>query len=193
MKHHGKRLDYVLYRAPKSLSYLSPSPSLQCTSCEVVLHDNATDCKHSFSDHFGVEATFSVQANLMNEEGANSAQPATMEGVHSPSIEAALKAIMSYYPLAKKRASSYMSLFYLCIIVILGTIIGSAFLPKSSFDPIFVIIVAAVSWLATTSFYMGFIFGRWETRALMTVIDEMELIQERERRQSRNSTSSGSH
>ena len=68
----GKRLDYILYRQPVRSS--SRTPVLVPTQSDVVFTDHVPEKNYSYSDHFGLEATFSIHL----PEG----QPG---GVHNPS------------------------------------------------------------------------------------------------------------
>lgn len=58
----GKRLDYVLFRAPATGTHRvdGPAPALTCTQCAVVFTETVPRRTFSYSDHFGLEATFSI-------------------------------------------------------------------------------------------------------------------------------------
>ena len=66
----------------------------------------------------------------------------------------------------------------MCIAGLIALCIGSAWLPHSWIGPIFILVVILLSWLGTTMLYSGFIYGNWERRALMNVIEELELIRQ---------------
>jgi sphingomyelin phosphodiesterase 2 len=68
-----------------------------------------------------------------------------------------------------------LTIFGLCIPLLLALIIGSAWLPRSWNNSVFVLFTIFISWLATTMFYEGFLYGRWELNALMNVIEELEI------------------
>lgn len=57
----GKRLDYILYRPPIHSLLSSKTPVLEPTQSEVVFTEHVPGKSHSYSDHFGVEATFSIR------------------------------------------------------------------------------------------------------------------------------------
>jgi len=40
-----------------------------------------------------------------------------------------------------------------------------------------VLFTVFVAWLATTMFYEGFLYGRWELNALMSIIEELDIYQ----------------
>jgi sphingomyelin phosphodiesterase 2 len=54
--------------------------------------------------------------------------------------------------------------------------VGSAWVPNAWANPAVVFIVVGLSWLATTTLYVGFIYGNWELNALKNVVEELELI-----------------
>jgi len=65
--------------------------------------------------------------------------------------------------------------FALGILLLLGLIIGSAWVPLSWVNPIFVLFTIFIAWLTTTMLYEGFIFGHWERRALQSVLEELDI------------------
>ena len=56
----GKRLDYILYRPPIHSLLSSKTPVLEPTQSDVVFTEHVPGKSHSYSDHFGLEATFSI-------------------------------------------------------------------------------------------------------------------------------------
>jgi hypothetical protein len=57
----GKRLDYVLFRAPApSAAQGGARPALRATECRVVLTEHVPGAAFSHSDHFGLAATFAI-------------------------------------------------------------------------------------------------------------------------------------
>ena len=63
----GKRFGCVLSRPPIYLSLSSRMQVLEPTESEVVFTGRVPGKTHSFSDHFGVEATFTVLGRLAAE------------------------------------------------------------------------------------------------------------------------------
>ena len=55
-----KRLDYVLYRPPVHSLCSSKTPILEPTQAGVVFTEHVLGKSYSFSDHFGLEATFAI-------------------------------------------------------------------------------------------------------------------------------------
>ena len=56
----GKRVDYILYRPPIRSFLSSETPVLNPTQSDVVFTEHVPGKSHSYSDHFGLEATFSI-------------------------------------------------------------------------------------------------------------------------------------
>ena len=56
----GKRLDYILYRPPIRWLPSSKTPILEPMQCDVVFTEHVPGKSYSYSDHFGLETTFSI-------------------------------------------------------------------------------------------------------------------------------------
>ncbi|KAF8665421.1 hypothetical protein AX16_000440 [Volvariella volvacea WC 439] len=167
----GKRLDYILYRQPR---WVRPDqnesyPVLHCTDCKVVLTNKIPGHEFSYSDHFGLEATFEVQYT----SGSNLS--ISQSELSSESIQTVIQALMACYRFSRERARKELAIFGLCLLFLIFLAIGSAWLPFSWINPIFIVVSVAVAWLATTMLYEGFLFGNWECNALMNIAEEMEL------------------
>lgn len=59
-KHKGKRLDYVFFRPPLRPGEGSGANMLEAAEARVVFTEHVPGRKHSFSDHFGLAATFRI-------------------------------------------------------------------------------------------------------------------------------------
>ena len=164
----GKRLDYVLYRQPNRPN--QQIPILKATSSQVVFMDPVPGHTFSHSDHFGLETTFEI----IPETGVSSPLPSPGQ-LSNESITTTIHALTSCYRFSRERSRRELFIFGLCLIVLFGMIIGSAWLPHSWINPIFILFTVFVAWLATTMLYEGFIFGHWECNALMNVIEELEI------------------
>ncbi|KAG5219948.1 phospholipase type enzyme [Salix suchowensis] len=59
----GKRLDYILFRHPhpQSINRTEKRNAIVCTHCKVVLTECVPEYDFSYSDHFGLEATFTIR------------------------------------------------------------------------------------------------------------------------------------
>lgn len=167
----GKRLDYIFYRKP-----VCPKPaiSFECTSSEVRLFDKVPQCDFSFSDHFGVDATFRFEPLSITEEPSSFRDRSQREGVSA--TEETLRALTHYYRETRGRNRFLMTIFVICLVILVAVAVVSAWLPKSWINPIFLLFSIALSWFATTILYVGFIFGRWELNSLTNFIEELELL-----------------
>ena len=165
----GKRLDYVLYRQPNRPNQ-QQLPILKATSSQVVFMDPVPGYTFSHSDHFGLETTFEI----IHETEMSSLLPPSGQ-LSNESITTTIHALTSCYRFSGERSRRELFIFGICIIILFGMIIGSAWLPHSWINPIFVLFTVIIAWLATTMLYEGFIFGHWECNALMNVIEELEI------------------
>jgi sphingomyelin phosphodiesterase 2 len=165
----GKRLDYVLYRQPNRPNQ-QLVPILKATSSQVVFMDPVPGHTFSHSDHFGLETTFEI----IHETGVSNLLPPPGQ-LSNESIATTIQALTSCYRFSRVRSRRELFIFGLCLIILFGMTIGSAWLPHSWINPIFILFTVFIAWLATTMLYEGFIFGHWECNALMNVIEELEI------------------
>ncbi|KAH9486305.1 Inositol phosphosphingolipids phospholipase C [Psilocybe cubensis] len=171
----GKRLDYILYRQPNRPG--QTSPSLKAVDTKVVLTETVPGRSFSISDHFGLEATFEIITDLSNEETDPSLvppfqQPSELSG---STINATIHALTACFRFSRERSRRELIIFGLCLLILVGVVVGTAWLPHSWINPIFILFTVFVAWLATTMLYEGYIFGNWECNALMNVIEELEI------------------
>ncbi|PCH34151.1 DNase I-like protein [Wolfiporia cocos MD-104 SS10] len=196
-KFHGKRLDYIFFRQPSSPPASNKTPILTCTDTRVVFTDLVPGTNFSFSDHFGLEATFTISlpegGDVLNPENTYIPAPAeprspnfVLTSVPSPapvppralspdSITDILQALMAAYRFSLYRSRSQLTVFAVCIMLLLVILVGSAWLPGPGANPLVIFITIFLAWLATTFLYVGFVYGRWEVNALTNVIEELEI------------------
>jgi len=213
----GKRLDYILYRPPIRSLLSSKTPVLKPTQSEVVFTEHVPGKSHSYSDHFGLEATFSVHLPEGQPGGVNNPsgievpapapntitknrpsgarfdplqqvsavpnlQPHLPPELSDASIATTIQALTTCYRLSRSRSRVYLFVFLACLFLIIALILGSAWLPYSWINPIFLLATTVLAWWATTMLYVGFIYGNWEVNVLVNVIEELELYKETVRR-----------
>jgi sphingomyelin phosphodiesterase 2 len=159
----GKRLDYIFFRAPVGKT----THALRCVDSRVVFTDPVPGHDFSYSDHFGLEATLQITNNITDESIAETELTAT-------EIDSVMQALTACYRFSTSRGKRELMAFVLCLIVVLGLIISSPWLPSSWANPLFMLLTVFVTWLGTTVLYEGFIYGNWERNALMNVIEELE-------------------
>ncbi|KAI0053420.1 inositol phosphophingolipids phospholipase C [Auriscalpium vulgare] len=191
---HGKRLDYVLFRNPAVRhSSFAPSgtmPILAATESRVLLTENVPGKPFAYSDHFGLEATLVIkypeaQENTLPNDGAAagstvSTDPAPATGLDPPrltetSATAVLQALTACFQHARRRSRNELLIFIICVVLLSITIVTSSWNRQPSLAPLLVFFGGFVTWLGTTLFYSGFVYGNWEVNALMNIIEELEL------------------
>lgn len=158
----AKRLDYVFVNQDRAIVrdstvvFTEPIPSLNC----------------SYSDHFGIH----VKLQLRNQAKDDSETTMTEEGVLSHAMFDTIERISDHYIAREIRHSRYRNIhFFLSIAVFVGLLIGQWWVePKYGH---FIILVGAVLVMVTGTIngLIGFIFGRWEIRALKEFISEVRL------------------
>lgn len=204
----GKRLDYVLFRPPAAgTARAGPSPPLlKCIQCEVVFTERVPRRSFSYSDHFGLEATFIITRRgsgastpgpgpsatdspfADGETTALDAAPNEMNMSFIPpetplpptylthtSVTTVVQALKTCYDISLERSRKHLAMFGASLGTLVVFMIVSAWLPRAYMNPIFVLLTVALSWFATTMFYVGFVYGRWEVNALKNVIEELEI------------------
>ncbi|KAI6161457.1 Endonuclease/exonuclease/phosphatase [Pisolithus thermaeus] len=183
--YHGKRLDYILFRQPSHPSDNACIPKLECQDSKVIFTTliPGNDC--SFSDHFGVEATFVIgmpeavngPTPEMNSILKSTASIWAREAseMSMTTFSAVLGALQVAYRVSQGRSRRELVTFALCILALLVLMFGSMGLAVPWANPILVLFTIAITWLATTMLYEGFLFGNWERRALRSTLEELEL------------------
>ncbi|KAI0756251.1 DNase I-like protein [Daedaleopsis nitida] len=206
-KFQGKRLDYVFFRQPHNPPRRAQAPTLRPVDTRVVMTERVPGYPYSFSDHFGLEATFTIdtpQGEPVRDSGDVDA-PALMQGttaiatsqsnpqpapsdVSAECITQALVSLMARYRFAQSQGRFQLTVCFASLAVLFAIIVASAWFPFW-LNPIFTLITIALAWLATTMLYIGFVYGNWEVNALTNIIEELELYRTalEEQRRSRRS------
>ena len=166
----GKRLDYVFYRHP-SRPNATQSKTLTCRSTKVALTGMVPGHAFSYSDHFGLEATLDIlpSSNPISD---------TPSQLTLTSINTMTQALTACHKFSQRRSNRELTVFGLCILLLLGLIPASAFIHAWA-SPVLLLLTVIIAWYATTMLYEGFLYGRWELNALMNVIEELEIHRNR--------------
>ncbi|KZP28800.1 DNase I-like protein [Athelia psychrophila] len=172
----GKRLDYILYRQPVGPAAARDTPLLTCSSTRVTLTEPVPGHDFSYSDHFGLEATLDIIP--VQEPSAAPISTLASSQLTSASIDTVVQALTACHTFSQRRSNRELAVFGLCILLLLGLIPASAVVPAWA-SPVLMLVTVVVAWYATTMFYEGFLYGRWELNALMNVIEELEIHQNR--------------
>ena len=192
----GKRLDYILFRDPAPpLAPAAPLPTLVAADARVLLTEPIPGLSFSYSDHFGLSATLQIKypshgaEPTMPDNELRTAQketPAAISALSAPvpiqiparlaaaDANAVLGALFTCHQLSRRRARRHLFVFGLSVGVITSLVAGISWFPHRA-APFVVLGGAVATWLGTTMFYTGFIYGHWEANALMNVIEELEL------------------
>ena len=205
----GKRLDYVLYRPPVHSLRSSKTPVLEPTQSNVVFTEPVPGKSYSVSDHFGLEATFTI--HLLEGQPGNVNNPSDIEvpaptpntitenrppgakldpskqvaavpnlqsnpppGLSDESITTLIQALTISYRHSRSSSRANLVFSFVCLVVIIGLIVSSAWLPYSWINPIFLFATTVLAWLATTMLYIGFLYGSYEANMLDNTIEELE-------------------
>ena len=165
----GKRLDYVFYRQPDQRG--QDLPFIRVADIKVVFTEHVPGQNYSFSDHFGLEATFDVVS------APSQPSPPSSE-LSDTTATAVVETLGNCFRDSRTRSNIELAVFGVSLLVILAVAIGTAWLPHSWINPIFIVFTTILSWLGTTMLYEGFIYGNWERRALTNVIEDLEIHKE---------------
>jgi sphingomyelin phosphodiesterase 2 len=187
----GKRLDYILFRNPWHPS-TSPLPlRLVHKDARVALTEHIPGQSFSYSDHFGVEALFEIEGSESLNPGFPS--PALIDHTDVPTLPsttlttkdksnlstvnalAMLDALKARLRLSKARSRQELRIYAGCVAALVGLLVGTGWSPKGFLTPVFVFVGALATWLGTTMFYVGLMYGGWEASILQNLIEEIEL------------------
>ncbi|KAJ1305146.1 hypothetical protein OPQ81_000182 [Rhizoctonia solani] len=184
-KYLGKRLDYILFRPPKS-KHCHYTYGLRCRESSVVFTRHIPGTEISFSDHFGVSATFECIPMRNGHDGrrpiapprGTSYSPATRSEV----LGNAILTMNAAHDAAQQEVHKKLVSLATLAISLITLIIGSGWVRESYMNPVLVFASAAIVWCGTTLLYSGFLGGGWETRMLIGTIEELGLMLEMEGR-----------
>ncbi|KAF8640864.1 hypothetical protein AX17_000512 [Amanita inopinata Kibby_2008] len=183
----GKRLDYVFYRQPSKPSQPALQWYLQAVECQVVMVEKVPGHDFSYSDHFGLEATLDILPVSEPDPSINGIEPYNLGArrqkpsfnvdseLSSESIDTIVQALATCYRFSRYRARRELFTFGLCLLLLIGVVIGSLWINQAWINPIIIVFTLFVTWLATTMLYEGFLYGKWECNALMNVIEELDI------------------
>jgi len=158
----AKRLDYVFVNQDRAVVrestvvFTEPVPYLNC----------------SYSDHFG------IYVKLQLRDGGKDMSDSTFmdEGTLSHAMFDTIERINERYIAREIRHSKYRNIhFIMSVLMFIGLLIGQWWV-----EPIyahFIILLGGVLVMVTGTIngLIGFIFGRWEIRALREFISEVRL------------------
>jgi len=198
-KGYGKRLDYILYRpAARRISRRDrlgrcqtewvDDQNMICDHCQVVLTDPIPGFGYSYSDHFGVEACFTVYPSQStkleadddeNEEGRRHEQSSMKKTVAAPKLTTeqlthCMSALMVKYRSSERSTQVQLSLFVVCLVLVPGVAVAASFQPLKYLNWIFTLLSVLIGGFGITMLYSGFLAGAWERSAIQEVADQVD-------------------
>jgi sphingomyelin phosphodiesterase 2 len=152
----GKRLDYIFFR-PSPLARTTVRPlSTQVSFTQLV---PGTD--YSFSDHFGIEATFTFPP----ADGAPDL-PA-IPPVKALQLEQIIAGMQFHAKIAARESRLHLYVFGACVAFgLLVLPVAASFQPLRYLNWIFTYLGVGTGALGATMLYVGFVGGRWEQGGL---------------------------
>ena len=173
----GKRLDYILFWSPSS----STESCLKAEDAKVVMNDLVAGHTCSLSDHFGLEATFRIatedpgQTSVAGQADIN-LRLSTRSRLSEDDILTVLGALSHEHREASRRSRRLIVYFGASVVVLLLVLIGSSFVRSGSrwLAPVAAGLGALATWAGTTSLYVGFVWGKWETGILENLMNDVE-------------------
>ncbi|SCZ99164.1 BZ3500_MvSof-1268-A1-R1_Chr3-1g05849 [Microbotryum saponariae] len=171
----GKRLDYILFRSPPTAS-----SKLQVESTKIVLTEPVPGLGVSYSDHFGLAATFSFQPQTPTTEHVSHSNQGSRGSISSEDLSTMLKNLMMAYRHALECQKRQFQLFVLALFLVPVLAIAASYQPlRGALSWLFVVLGTAVGASGATMLYTGFVGGNWERGALRNVIADIEAEMER--------------
>ncbi|SCV74079.1 BQ2448_6511 [Microbotryum intermedium] len=171
----GKRLDYILFRSPPT----APT-KLQVESTRIVLTEPVPGLGVSYSDHFGLSATFSFQSQPQNVEHDPHSNLDVVGGISSEDLSTILKNLMMAYRHALEYQKKQLQLFALALFLVPVDAIAASYQPlRGALSWLFVVMAVAVGAGGVTMLYTGFVGSNWERGALRNIIADIEAEMER--------------
>ncbi|CAE7138907.1 unnamed protein product [Rhizoctonia solani] len=176
----GKRSDYILFRPPKPRSSRY-THELRCRESSIVFTHHIPGMEISFSDHFGIAATFEcVPVHRDIQHGRRPITPprgtSYSPATRSEILEYAITTMSTAYTAARWGKHKKLVTFALLVALLVVLIIGSAWVARPYINPPLVLASAVIAWGGTTLLYAGLLGGGWEMRTLMRTMEELELM-----------------
>lgn len=164
--HGGKRLDYILFRGPTNL----PN-RLACTSSHVTFTELARNLHVSYSDHFGVEATFSIAPATGDRPSEVRQKCESKVDVLQRALRPLYESLHDAHAMQKRHMGVFLLLLALDVVLIAGVSCASAWLwfGRSVAPSIIIsVLIVLTSWAATTALYSGVVWGEWLKRMYLS-------------------------
>ncbi|KAH9814293.1 Endonuclease/exonuclease/phosphatase [Melampsora americana] len=203
-KGFGKRLDYILFRPAakrttqrdkhgRCSTEFIDDQTIICDDCHVTLTDPIPVFGYSYSDHFALQATFTIYPNLIESNQTTDSSSSTQTKIASnhlstpPTLTSehlnnSMSALMTKYRSSQRSTTFQLGLFGLCLILTPGIAVAASFQPLSFLNWIFTLLSIFVGGFGMTMLYTGFLGGSWERSSIKEVCEEMEFELEKLRK-----------
>jgi sphingomyelin phosphodiesterase 2 len=127
LEHLGKRLDYAIYRGPapgsRHSDLMQRNVTIECVETKVMLTEPVPGTTYSYSDHFGLEATFRISTASI----AGKRQPADgLPRLSEQSIDTMADALKVAHNAAISTNRFYLMVFSCCIGSLIFITIGTS-------------------------------------------------------------------
>ncbi len=156
----GKRLDYIYFTGPNTpTSAADDSTTLgqfDIKSCQVTFTDRIPSTGTSYTDHFGLEAIFSIKPELDSKRTSQHLQRT------AKTLEGCIEALTIGKRLPPKTQQLQLTGFFVLLFLAIGLVIGSGFQPVQGVNVVFTFFAVVAGFGATTLLYSGLIWGEWE-------------------------------
>ena len=158
----AKRLDYVFINQDRAV----------VRDCTVVFTEPIPQLNCSYSDHFGIHVKLELRAQVKNGSEATFSG----DGVLSHTMFDEIEDISERYMAREIRHSRYRNIhFIFSVLLFIGLLIGQWWIKPSYGHFIILLGTVVIMVTGTVNGLIGFIFGRWEIRALREFISEIRL------------------
>ncbi|PWN45819.1 hypothetical protein IE81DRAFT_336075 [Ceraceosorus guamensis] len=196
----GKRLDYILYRGPAAPSPSNTRPGiadnfdsathlskdafssvrLEAKTCHVCWTETLPDLQHvSYSDHFGLSASFRILSS--DEAGAKATKdhPRSTTQV-AQSLTSALQALSVSLHASRASQKMHFQFFFAALLVAFALLFASPLASGAGllaalgrFGMTLLAVVAGAA--GATMLYSSVIWGEWERRTILTLIESISM------------------
>jgi len=149
----------------KRIDYIFTSEAL-IEEAKVVMTEHIPSHNINYSDHFGVSVTLQLP----------DIPHAKATGYLPPEIFNSIRGLTTSYVIREEKYSLLrISHFYLSLIVCLSMLISVWFVEQKGYIFVMMFFSTMCSWCGVLDGAIGFIWGRWELRALREFAGEMDL------------------
>lgn len=176
LKGAGKRLDYIFFRGPaKGTAATGPESKvkLQCTQARVCFTELVPGHEVSYSDHFGLEASF----DIVQDQAQESQDAFTLSPKMAQTLTASLSAFSSGLVIARRSQHVHFLGFIAAVALAMFFVAFSASktLGRGGLAAVWTFLAIVCGWAGTTLLYSAVVWGEWEKRTYRTFLEAMEL------------------